>query len=341
MSILLLLSVGAVSQSVPAAQSPSEVQVFPKHFLLQPGEQIHYTVRERTEDGQSREPAKYEFAIEDAEIMRLVEPVGMFEAVGPGRTELVVRTPTSERRIPLEVAGPAQPPIKAVHHTTIKRIAAKNLLFVGHANLDGFDHTAVAKPGIDRVVQEAKKNGWPVVYFVSKEYPNWYTADRHPDYAIISEGQEHEILADAQRIVFVGGDFMFCTARNAQMTLHAMVKHNVGQRIHFVFPAQAIWAADVWGPGEKRPYPAPMVLASTMFASWPDDVQAYHHVVVPFLDLVINQFPVYGYPPNPPKPPLTDLLKDWSIVVRFSDRFERIYRRGDSTKTLIVEFQGV
>lgn len=60
----------------------------------------------------------------------------------------------------------------AVPYSTVQEIAAKDsLLFVGHANLDGFDHTAVAKPGIDRLVQEAKKNGWPVVYFVSKEYP--------------------------------------------------------------------------------------------------------------------------------------------------------------------------
>jgi hypothetical protein len=58
----------------------------------------------------------------------------------------------------------------AVHHRTIAEIVAKELLFVGHANLDGFDHTAVAKPGIDRLVQEAKKNGRPVVYWVSKEY---------------------------------------------------------------------------------------------------------------------------------------------------------------------------
>jgi hypothetical protein len=105
--------------------------------------------------------------------VRLIEPTGVFEAVGPGRAELVVRTLTSERRVSVEVAGRAQPPMMAVHHSTIAQIVATELLFVGHANLDGFDHTAVAKPGIDRLVQEAKKNGWPVVYWVSKEYPDW------------------------------------------------------------------------------------------------------------------------------------------------------------------------
>ena len=59
-------------------------------------------------------------------------------------------------------------------------------------------------------MQEAKKNGWLVVYSVSKEYPNWYTADHHPGYAVISEGQEHNIRVDAQRVMFAGGSFMFC-----------------------------------------------------------------------------------------------------------------------------------
>ena len=203
--------------------------------------------------------------------------------------------------------------------------------------LDGFDHTAVAKPGIDRLVREAKKNGWTVVYWVSQEYPDWYTADRHPDYAIISEGQEHQIRVEAQRIVFTGGGFMFCLARNAQMTLHSMIKNNVATQIHFIFPAEAIWR----GPADKEPYPAPMVLLKSSFARCANDTQAYDEVVVPFLDRVINQYPVVGYPANPPAPPLRDLLNDWNIVVRFGNRFERVYRHSDSNKTLLVEFQGV
>ena len=281
------------------------------------------------------------FATEDPKIVRLIDPKGLFEAVRPGRTQLVVRSPTSERRITVEVAGPAQPPMTAVPHTTVREIAAKDLLFVGHANLDGFDHTAVAKPGIDRLVQEAKKNGWTVAYFVSQEYPDWYTADRHPDYTIISEGQEHQIRVAAERVVFTGGDFMFCTLRNAQMTLHGMIKRNRVRHIQFIFPAQAIWVADIWGPGDKQNYPAPMLLLTTLFARRSDDAQAYEKVVLPFLDRMITQFPVLGYPADPPAPPLSELLKDWTIVVRFGNRFERVYRRGDSDKTVLVEFQGV
>jgi hypothetical protein len=93
-----------------------------------------------------------------------------------------VRTPTSERRITIDVTGPAQPPIMAVPYSTVREIKAKEFLFIGHANLDGFDNTAVAKPGIDRLVEQAKKNHRPVVYWVSREYPDWYTADRRPDY---------------------------------------------------------------------------------------------------------------------------------------------------------------
>jgi hypothetical protein len=73
----------------------------------------------------------------------------------------------------------------------------------------------------------------------------------------------------------------------------------------------------------------------------PDHACSYDNVVVPFLERVITQFPVLGYPPNAPAPPLSDLLQDWNIVVRFGDRFERVYQRGDSKKNLLIEFKGV
>jgi hypothetical protein len=178
-----------------------------------------------------------------------------------------------------------------------------------------------------------------VVYFVSREYPNWYTADRHPDYAVITEGQEHQIHVDADRVTFTGGSFMFCLLRNVQMTLHGMLTQNKLRRIDFVFPARAIWVEDIWGPGDKHPYPAPMVLLKTLFDRRPDDAHAYDAVVVPFLDRVIKEFPVGGYPANPPAPPLQELVTGWNITVRFGDRFERVYRRGNSDKTVLLEFQ--
>lgn len=319
-----------------AARPAPKLEVFPKHFRLHPGERIHYTACESPEGNHPRCPDA-EFATKDPNIVRLIKPAGLFEAVRPGRTELVVRTPASEQRFSVQVAGRAETPMAAVPHSSVHEIVAKDLLFVGHANLDGFDRTAVAKPGIDRLVQEARKKGWTVVYFVSQEYPDWYTADRHPDYAIISEGQEHQIQVEAERVVFTGGGFMFCLARNTQMTLHGMLKHNVASRIHFVFPADAIWR----GSADKEPFPAPMVLLKSSFARYANDAQAYEEVVVPFLDRVTMQFPVVGYPADPPAPPLNDLLKDWNIVVRFGDRFERVYRHADSNKTLLVEFQGV
>ena len=315
------------------------VEVLPQHFQLHPGEQIHYQVVERSDNSGPRS-VDYDLTIENPKIVRPIEPKGVIEAVAPGRTELVLRTPTSERRITIEVAGPVQPPMMAVPHSTVREIVGKELLFIGHANLDGFDYTAVAKPGIDRLAQQAKRDGVPVVYWVSKEYPNWYTADRNPDYAVVSEGQEHQIRVNAQRVVFAGGSFMFCLLRNVQMTLHGMVKLNGARRIDFVFPIQAIWVEDIWGPGEKRGYPAPMVLLATLFSRRANDAEAYNEVVVPFLDRVITDFPVAGYPRNPPAPPLSDLLKDWSVVVRLGNRLERVYRRGDSDKTLLVDFQG-
>jgi hypothetical protein len=251
-----------------------------------------------------------------------------------------VRTATAKRTLTLDVAGPAEPPIAAIPYSAVKEIKAQGFLFVGHANLDGFDHTAIAKRGIDRLVAQARKQRLPVVYWVSDDFPDWYTADRRPDYAFITEGQEHEIHVDARRVTFAGGDFMFCLLRNAQMTLHGMVLHDA-RRVEFVFPAQAIWAADIWSTDVKRPYPAPMTLLRTLFARSASDARAYEEVVVPFLDRLTAGFPVGGYPPDFPAPHMSDLLDDWRVVVRFGDRFERVYRSGGSTKTLLVEFQGV
>ncbi|HEX6462970.1 MAG TPA: hypothetical protein VFZ98_00900 [Vicinamibacterales bacterium] len=311
------------------------VTVLPEHFLLQPGERIHYTVLEQNRF------VECTFSSENPEIVRLVAPAGIFEAVRPGRTTIVVHTADAERRFAISVAGRAQQPMTAVPHSSLKEIASKEFLFVGHANLDGFDYTGVAKPGIDRLVKNAKWNGITVVYWISSQYPDWYTTDRKPDYAIISEGQEHQIHVKAERVVFTGGSFMFCLLRNAQMTLHGMLERDAPRRIHFVFPARAIWVEDIWGPGDKRPYPAPMVLLSTLFARRKDDAQRYEEVVVPFLDRMITQFPVAGYPRQAPAPPLRDLVKDWTIVVRFGSGFERAYRRGDHDKTLLVEFEEV
>jgi hypothetical protein len=350
LSILLLLP---MLSATGCGSSPGpELVVLPEHFTLHSGEQIHYTVLERPREGSPiQTPCRIlvgfgcpdvKYVVEDPNIVRLVDSKGLFEAVRPGRTQVLVRAPTSERRITVEVVDPAQLPMVAVPHSTVREIAAKELLFVGHANRDGFDHTAVAKPGIDRLVQEAKNNHWTVAYFVSQEYPDWYTADRSADYTIISEGQEHEIRVTAERVTFTGGDFMFCLLRNAQMTFHGMIKHTEARRIHFVFPAQAIWVADFWGPGDKQNYPAPMLLLTTLFARRANDTDAYTQVVVPFLDRMIMEFPVIGYPAEPPSPPLSDLIKSWSVVVRFGDRFEHVYRRGeDSSKTLVVEFQGM
>ena len=318
-----------------------ELEVVPQHFVLQPGERIHYTVCERLSGNHARCP-NATFAVSDPNIVRMIDPKGIFEAVATGHTELLVRTTTARRGINVEVRGPAVPPIASVPYSTVHEIKSNDsLLFVGHANLDGFDHTAVAKPGIDRLVREAKQKNWPVVYFVSDEYPNWYTADRRPDYALISEGQEHNIRVSAQRVIFSGGDFMFCTLRNVQMTLHGMLQESATKRIDFVFPSEAIWVEDLWGPGENQPYPAPMVLLATLFARRQNDAQRYSEVVVPFLDRVITQYPVLNYPADPPKPPLADLLKDWSIVVRLGDHFERVYRSGNPDKIVLLEFPGV
>ncbi len=319
----------------------AHLAVLPNRFSLQPGEQIHYQVR-LDKNGTSQNVDDYRFTIENREIVRTIpHPKGelVIEALRRGRTTLVVRTPALEQRFAITVTGPAQAQIMAVPYNAINAISAKEFLFVGHANRDGFDHTAVAKRGIDRLVKDARQHSVPVVYFVSKEFPDWYTADRRPDYAILTEGQEHTIDVSAERVTFTGGSFMFCLLRNVQMTLHGMLKHDGARRIDFVFPAQAIWVEDIWGPGTRHPYPAPMVLLETLFARRSDDASSYDTVIAPFLDRLIGQFPVAGYPADPPTPPLRELLAEWNVAVRIGDRFERVYRRANSARTVLFEFK--
>src|SRR6516164_203009 len=106
--LLLAAVVGGVSRTqgqVPHA-SPPVLEVLPEHYLLHPGEQIHYQVRVR-EGGRSESVPHYEFDIETPGVVRLLASNGELsvEGVRSGRTALRLRTPTAERRLTLEVAG--------------------------------------------------------------------------------------------------------------------------------------------------------------------------------------------------------------------------------------------
>ena len=206
-----LVCVGVAATVVIAGgvqTSPARLKIFPNHTRLRVGEEIRYSVFQR-QGGTLTWAENYTLTPRDPAVVRVVD-TWWLEAVSPGRTEVLVRSDVGERVLSIDVEPEAVAPMPAAHHSKVDRIAGDELLFVGHANLDGFDHTAVAKPGIDRLVREFKARGRPVVYFVSREYPYWYTEDRRPDLAIVSEGQEHGIVVDAERVVFSGGDFMFC-----------------------------------------------------------------------------------------------------------------------------------
>ena len=242
-SLVICLGVAATVVIASGVQRSSpRLEIYPEHTRLRVGEQIHYSVFRR-DHGALNWADDYSLEPKDPAVVRVVD-TWWLEAVSPGRTGVVVRSDVGERVLSIDVDLEAVPPMPAVHHSEVDRIAGEELLFVGHANLDGFDHTAVAKPGIDRLVRQFKARGHPVVYFVSQEYPYWYTEDREPDLAIVSEGKEHQILVDAERIVFSGGGFMFCVLRNVQMTLHGMLQAANRDNIEFVFPSDPIWAVE-------------------------------------------------------------------------------------------------
>lgn len=317
-------------------EPPARLEVFPDHTRLRVGEQIRYSVYRR-QDGALTAVDDYNLTPEDQSVVRVID-TWRLEAVSAGETEVVVRSDFGERVLSVDVAPEPMPAMPATHHSEVDRIVGKELLFVGHANLDGFDHTAVARPGIDRLVRAFKARGQPVVYFVSEEYPYWYTEDRAPDLAIVSEGQEHRIAVDAERIVFSGGGLMFCLLRNAQMTLHGMLRAGNRDRIHFVLPDDAIWAIDTFTPGRSRPYPAPMALFSRLLRDRSSERERYEQVVVPFLERFFGEFPVLGYPADAPEPPLEELVDGWTVEAALDDTFLQTYRSGDPDKVIRFSF---
>ena len=333
-------ALGAFAATGCGQPEVSGIEVFPRQFDLRPGETIHYSLLEHTGDGELHFFDDYEFQIGNPQVLELKDRRGLFRALSRGRTDLIVKSPRSERRYEIEVRGDVLPVLTAVPHSEVDTIVGEEVLFVGHANRDGFDHTAVAKPGIDHLVREFKRRGRPVVYWVSEEYPNWYTEDRQPSLAIISEGQEHEILVDADRVVFAGGSFRGSVLRNVQMTLHGMIRADMRDELHFTFPVEAIWMGDIWGPGERRGYPAPMVFPGSLWENRASsDSERYDAFVIPFLDSLFTEYPVLDYPPDPPSPELGVLVDGWNVEVQVGDKFERTYRQADSSKTIRMEFR--
>lgn len=326
----------AVAVAGGVQTSPARLEIFPDHTRLRVGEQIRYSVFQRRY-GALLWADGYRLVPDDPAVVRVVD-TWLLEAVAPGSTDVLVRSASGDHRFTIDVDPEAASQMPATHHSEVDRLAGEELLFVGHANLDGFDHTAVAKPGIDRLVREFKAQGHPVVYFVSEESPYWYTEDREPDLAIVSEGQEHSITVDAERIVFSGGDFMFCLLRNAQMTLHGMLQAGDRDRIEFVFPADAIWAVDRFTPGDFRPYPAPMALLDRLLAERPAERERYEEVVAPFLERLFGEFPVLGYPPVAPEPPLEELIDGWTVKVALDNAFVQTHRSGDPDKVIRFNF---
>src|SRR5262245_10951046 len=131
-----------------AHTAQSRLEIYPAHSRLRVGDQIHYTIIYRR-DGAPNFVKNYSLESKDPAVVRVVDSIRL-EAVSAGRCEVLVRSDVGERVFAIDVEPGARPPIPARHHSEVNRVAGAELLFVGHANLDGFDHTAVAKPGIDR-----------------------------------------------------------------------------------------------------------------------------------------------------------------------------------------------
>ncbi len=318
-------------------RADSGLEVYPEHTRLYTGERIRYSVLNR-EAGELAWVEDHTLVSKDPSVARILES-GQVEALSQGSTELVIRSPVGERSLRVEVTPQRRGPIPALHYSEIDRLSGESVLFVGHANLDGFDHTAVAKAGIDRLVRAFKSRGQPVAYFVSLDYPYWYTEDRSPDLALVSEGQEHAMVVDAGTITFTGGDFMICTLRNVQMTLHGILREGVRNRIRLEFPADAIWAVDRFESTAEKEYPAPMTLLSDVLARRRSARERHAEILTPFLDGVFGDFPVLGYPSDVPEPSLNTLVAGWRVEASLDDGPTLPYRLGDQDNLIRFHFR--
>lgn len=312
----------------------SHIEIRPQHFQLRLGEVIHYTVLTVSATTGPVFAKDVEFTTSDPSRLTLVSPSGIFRAAAPGSAVVMVKAHGAERRFAVTIADEKLPPMKVVRDTEVPRITADQVLLVGHANRDGIDHTAVARKGIDEWVAKFKKRGRPVIYLVSATYPNWYTSDREPTYAVLSEGQEHDLAIESGEVVFTGGDFAFCTLRNVQFVLHRKLREGGKDPIRLLFPVDAIWTG-----GKGRPYPAPMVTLRARLDQAGSSERAYDEVITGFLDHLIHEYPVTNYPgpESTPSPHLGVLLKDATIEVTIGDDFQRTFRSG-SGRLIRMEF---
>ncbi len=278
---------------------------------------------------------EFKFTTSDDSRLRLVNESGVFEGKAPGRATIVLKTLGKEHRFAAEVMNEKLLAMKVTLAKQVPQIRANEVLFIGHANRDGFDHTMVAKSGIDWWVRQFKDKDRPVIYLVSEEYPNWYTEDRNPTYAIISEGQEHDLQLDVPTIYFAGGGFAYCLLRNVQFVLHRWAREGGSEAIRLVFLIDAIWT------GEKdKPYPAPMAKLDSLFDRAASPEATYDLLIVPFLNRLINEYPVTGYPDAgaTPQPHLKALLTNVTIEVIIEDDHRRVYR-SRSGRVIHVEFR--
>ena len=73
-----------------------------------------------------------------------------------------------------------------------------------------FDDAAMAKEGVDYLINKFKVNNLPVVYLMHHDgYSDlmWYPEDRNPDYAVYSAGGEHNLPLYNPEVTIVGGFF--------------------------------------------------------------------------------------------------------------------------------------
>ncbi len=319
------------------APRAAEIELYPKYYTLKLGEQIHYTAIGHDADGRPRfleQITPFEFGTSDPDALSLDNEDGRFTGRSPGMAEVLVKTRDgAPARFSIQVASERFRPIESVRAEDGPPFHSARTIMVTHANRDGFDHTRVAKSGIDRVVRDAKAKGDNVVFLMSPQYPNWYTSDRAPSLAIESDTGEHDLVVTSDEIVFVGGNFSWCLLESVKSSLISFASGS-GSDLCLVFPLDAIYDGD---PG--RGYPYPMVTLASLFETQPDSAATFERVVTPFLEKLQSSLAEAQTSSKVTERGAASNLKTAGVIVEFNGDIVREHQLESSERVLRFVFQ--
>ncbi|MGZ3806370.1 MAG: hypothetical protein ACXVB4_19320 [Pseudobdellovibrionaceae bacterium] len=139
------------------------------------------------------------------------------------------------------------PPEYIAPKNPIPKTLSGTIIFVTHARLY-WDSFGSARSGIDRFLSWQKKRdpSSKVVYLMESSSPSysieWYTSNRKPDVALVSQKSEaHPFVIDSENVYFLGGGFGSCQLSTVDRTIR---QHLSNEPLNLHFPMSGTYSFD-------------------------------------------------------------------------------------------------